>query len=126
MRKTKGNMRKLVEYLEKTPIVESACLKLDISRSTYYRWLESDPEFKKQIEKALDQGRSVVNDVAESHLVSNVKNGNMGAIKFWLGNNNERYKKSVQIIKQEMSPVSEEIIDKFMEFVFTKRYDEEK
>ena len=125
MRKTKANMRKMVEYLERTPVVESACSKLDISRSTYYRWMESDLDFKKDIEQALEQGRSVVDDVAESHLISGIKDGNMGAVKFWLANNNERYKKSVQIIKQEMSPVPEEIVDKFMRFIFSKRYDEE-
>ena len=125
MRKTKANMRKMVEYLERTPVVESACSKLNISRSTYYRWMESDLAFKKDIEQALEQGRSVVDDVAESHLISGIKDGNMGAVKFWLANNNERYKKSVQIIKQEMSPVPEEIVDKFMRFIFSKRYDEE-
>ena len=118
-------MRKMVEYLERTPVVESACSKLNISRSTYYRWMESDLAFKKDIEQALEQGRSVVDDVAESHLISGIKDGNMGAVKFWLANNNERYKKSVQIIKQEMSPVPEEIVDKFMRFIFSKRYDEE-
>ncbi len=118
-------MRKIIEYLERTPVVESACSKLDISRSTYYRWKESDPEFKKQTDKALEQGRSVVDDVAESHLISALKSGNMAAVKFWLANNNERYKKSVQIIKQEMPPVSEEIIDKFIKFIFSKRYHEE-
>ena len=118
-------MRKMVEYLERTPVVESACSKLNISRSTYYRWMESDLAFKKDIEQALEQGRSVVDDVAESHLISGIKDGNLGAVKFWLANNNERYKKSVQIIKQEMSPVPEEIVDKFMRFIFSKRYDEE-
>ena len=118
-------MRTMIEYLERTPVVESACSKLNISRSTFYRWMESDLEFKKQVEQALQQGRSVVDDVAESHLISGVKNGNMTAVKFWLSNNNERYKKSMQIIKQEMLPVSEEIIDKFMRFMFPKRYDQE-
>ncbi len=117
-------MRKMIEYLERTPVVESACSKMGISRSTHYRWMESDTEYKKGIENALDQGRSVVDDVAESHLISGVKDGNMGAVKFWLANNNERYKKSIQIIKEEMAPVPEEIVEKFMRFIFAKRYHE--
>ena len=117
-------MKKMVEYLERTPVVESACSKLGISRSTHYRWMESEPEYKNDINRALEQGRSVVDDVAESHLISGVKDGNIGAVKFWLANNNERYKRSVQIIKQEMSPVPEEIVDKFLQFMYSKRYEE--
>lgn len=118
-------MQKMVEYLERTPVVESACSKLGIVRSTHYRWMESEPEYKNAVERALERGRSVVDDVAESHLISGVKNGQIGAIKFWLANNNERYKRSVQIVKQEMSAVPEEIIEKFLKFMYSKQYEEE-
>lgn len=118
-------MKKMVEYLERTPVVESACSKLGIARSTHYRWMESEPEYKNDIERALQQGRSVVDDVAESHLISGVKNGQIGAVKFWLANNNDRYKRSVQIVKQEMGAVPEEIIEKFLKFMYSKRYEEE-
>lgn len=124
MRKTDGNMKKMIEYLERTPVVESACAKLGISRSTYYRWIESDAEFKKKVEVALQQGRSVVDDVAESHLISGIKGGNMAAVKFWLANNNDRYKKSVQVIKEEMPSVPVEVIEKFISLMFSKRHEE--
>lgn len=117
-------MKKMIEYLERTPVVESACAKLGISRSTYYRWIESDAEFKKKVEVALQQGRSVVDDVAESHLISGIKGGNMAAVKFWLANNNDRYKKSVQVIKEEMPSVPVEVIEKFISLMFSKRHEE--
>lgn len=123
MMKNNANMQKMLDYLERTPIVESACLKLGIARSTFYRWLE-DAEFKKKVDQSLERGRSVVDDVAESHLVSNVKDGNIGAVKFWLTNNNPRYKKKMQIIKQQMTPVSEEIIEHYLWLAHQKQYGE--
>ena len=123
MKKNKASMQKMIEYLERTPIVESGCSKLGIARSTFYRWLE-DAEFKELVDQALQRGRSVVDDVAESHLVSGIKDGNMGAVKFWLANNNDRYKKKVQVIKQHMSPVSEEIVNHFLHLMYPKLYEE--
>ncbi len=45
----------LLEHLEKTPIVQIACEKGGIGRSTYYRWLQSDPVFAKKAKKALQR-----------------------------------------------------------------------
>ncbi len=117
-------MKKMIEYLERTPIVESACSKIGINRATYYRWMEEFPEFKTEVDKALTTGRSVVDDVAESHLVSGIKNGNMAAVKFWLSNNNERYKRKVEFTKNEMRPIPEEIIDQFFRLTYPKLYEE--
>lgn len=101
MRKTKANLVKIIESLEKTPIIEIACAKLKISRSTLYRWIESEPGFRDRIEEALDVGRSIVTDVAESHLISGVKEGDKGYVKYWLSNNCVRYKKNQPLIEPE-------------------------
>ena len=45
----------LLENLEKTPIVQIACDKSSIGRSTYYRWLQSDLIFAKKAKKALQR-----------------------------------------------------------------------
>ncbi len=45
--------RILVEQLEKTPVVQIACEKTGVGRSTYYRWLKEDPEFSKDSAAAL-------------------------------------------------------------------------
>lgn len=45
----------LLEHLEKTPIVQIACDKSGIGRSTYYRWLQNDPIFAKSAKKALQR-----------------------------------------------------------------------
>ena len=91
MRKTKANMTAIVNMLERTPIAESACQKVGIHRSTYYRWLQSDPEFQRRVKEALEIGRDTVSDVAESQLISQIKDGHHGATKYWLSNNSDRY-----------------------------------
>ena len=45
----------LLDHLEKTPIVQIACEKSGTGRSTYYRWLQSDPIFAKKAKKALQR-----------------------------------------------------------------------
>lgn len=74
----------LLEHLEKTPIVQIACEKSGVGRSTYYRWLEQDKKFAQSAKQALSKGILIMNDLAESQLLKSVRDGNMTAIIFWL------------------------------------------
>lgn len=94
---TDQNKELLLEQLRKTPIVETACQKLNIGRSTYYYWRKEDPEFAKKADEALKEGSLLVNDLAESQLISAIKNGNMSGIIFWLRNNHSTYKNRIDI-----------------------------
>jgi len=87
----------ILEQLEKTPIVQLACTKIGIGRATYYRWRKADSIFLKRADKALRQGKLFVNDMAESQLLSSIKDRNMTAIIFWLKNNHPDYKQKVEI-----------------------------
>lgn len=81
----------LLEQLLKTPIVQIACEKTGIARSTYYRWLDDDDEFNNRIREAIRKGKSLINDMAESKLISAIQNGNTTAIIYWLKNNHKGY-----------------------------------
>lgn len=81
----------LVGQLLKTPIIQIACEKLGISRSTFYRWKDEDDNFDKEIIKALIKGKSLINDMAESKLIAGIQGGNMTSIIFWLKNNHKSY-----------------------------------
>lgn len=48
-----GEKKILVEQLEKTPVVQIACEKSGVGRSTYYRWIKEDSEFSKESAAAL-------------------------------------------------------------------------
>ena len=58
------------------------CEKSGISRATYYRWKKDDPDFREKAEEALMDGESLINDMAESQLISAIRDQNMTAIIF--------------------------------------------
>lgn len=83
---------------------------------TFYRWLKTDKAFKKQVEEITACSRDVFNDVAESQIISAMKNGNIGASKFFLTHNHPIYKKQsrkdeeeeqVELTLEEMKLVKE-------------------
>ena len=88
--------KQFLEELRKTPIVSAVCSKLDLSRQSVYRWLDEDPDFKKEYDICLSRGRDNINDLAESKLINKIQEGQMGAIVYWLDNNNKRYIKPRQ------------------------------
>lgn len=81
----------ILELLKTTPIVQVACQKSGISRATYYRWRGKDKKFKEQSDQALKEGIAFINDLAESQLLSAIKEKNMTAIIFWLKNRHPGY-----------------------------------
>ena len=96
---TRQNSQKklLVEQLKKAPIVQVACEKIGISRSTYYRWRKADSDFEIAADEAIYSGKHLINDMAESQLISGIRNQNMTAIIFWLKNNHPDYKTRVEL-----------------------------
>lgn len=87
----------LIEQLKKTPIIQIACEKTNIGRATYYRWRKEDPEFAKLADEALLEGRFLVSDIAESQIISLIKDKKIEAIKFWLAHNNPRYAQKLEL-----------------------------
>lgn len=88
---TEKRKKMLVAQLRKTPIVQVACERLSIGRSTYYEWRRDDRIFARAADRALDHGRFFVNDLAESKLIALIKEGHLPAISLWLKHNNPRY-----------------------------------
>lgn len=94
MRKTNKTQRIILEELEKTGLVSSACGKAKIPRSTYYRWYNSDIDFRMKADEAIDIGRSNMVDFAESKVIKNIQDGNQRAAEFYLRHNDSRYRSS--------------------------------
>jgi len=92
-----NNKQLIVEQLKKTPIVQVACEKIGVGRATYYRWRKEDPEFTKLSDKALQEGSLLVNDMAESQLMSAIRDKNLTAIIFWLKHHHNAYTTRVEI-----------------------------
>lgn len=87
----------LLEQLKKTPIVQIACEKTGTGRTTYYRWRKEDDAFRKEADEALKEGKTLVNDMAESQLLSAIRDGNMTAIIFWLKNQHKDYMTRMEV-----------------------------
>ena len=111
----------LLEQLRKVPIVSIACEKAGIGRATYYRWKKEDEEFAKAAEDALTEGTHLVNDMAESQLLGAIRDGNLGAVMYWLKHRNANYNTKLEVtakIKTEqeaLTPEQRALIEKAIE-----------
>jgi len=110
------NKEQLLEILKKTPIVQIACEKAGIGRATYYRWRKEDVEFASASDEALQDGSLLVNDMAESQLMSAIKDKNMTAIIFWLKHHHPAYLTRVEITsgnhEEKLSPEEQDSVKK--------------
>ncbi len=71
----------LLKALEQSlGVVTVACKKVDIPRSTYYKWLKDDKEFKKEVQ----QIENVALDFAESQLHKQIADNSTAATIFFL------------------------------------------
>ncbi len=95
--RTQQNRQLMVEQLKKTPVVQIACEKTNIARSTFYRWKEEDKEFAKQADQALAEGVALVNDMAESQLLSAIRDRNISAIFYWLNHRHSAYSNKIEV-----------------------------
>jgi hypothetical protein len=82
---------KIIVELVKNPIKETVCRKLNVPRSTLYRWMNEDYDFKREVIKATKVGNDVVNDLAKSKLIEAIKNGDSGMIKYQLSRRHHEY-----------------------------------
>ncbi|MCR4328475.1 MAG: hypothetical protein NUV53_03065 [Patescibacteria group bacterium] len=120
MKKTDHIKELLIDQLRRTPIVEAACQKANISRMTFYRWKNEDKEFAKKVDEALSDGQLLVNDLAESQLIGAVKDRNFQAIAYWLKHHHPSYKTRIEIegalnTVHELSPEQEKLMRKAFE-----------
>lgn len=110
-----------LEQLKKTPVIQLVCGKLNVSRASFYRWREQDPEFDKESEAALIEGRAVMSDVAETQLLNAINNQSLPAILFYLKSHSAIYSPKLQLsgkldIKEKpISPEQMAIIRKAVE-----------
>jgi predicted DNA binding protein len=101
----------LLEQLKKTPIIQIACEKVGVSRSTYYRWRQADKEFCEAADDAQQEGVLLVNDMAESQLLSAMRDGNLGAVMYWLKHHHPSYTTKVEmkaLVEHRNTPLTPE------------------
>lgn len=97
MSKTEYTKKKVLSFLAIAPVVEVAVKRAGVARATYYRWRKSDQQFAKAADEAIEQSCHLVNDLAESQLISEIKAKNMTAIMFWLKHRHVGYKNKLEL-----------------------------
>ena len=105
-----------IEQIRKMPIIQVACEKLGIARSSVYRWRENDEEFAKELEEALTEGETLINEMTESRLISLIRDKNWQAISFWLRKRSPKFKDRIEVtgniksIQQELTSEEQIIV----------------
>lgn len=105
-----------LEQLRKIPIVQVACDKVDLARSTVYKWRKEDAAFAKEMDTALEEGEAIINDMSESQLLAKIKNGEWPPTAFWLRKRHPKFKDRLEITgtlqgpQEELSPEQEAVV----------------
>ena len=81
----------IAKRLSEVRIVEIACKSVGISRATYYRWLKEDNNFAWDCEDAIRMGTETICDLAESQIVSKIRNGDFKASTYFLEKHHKEY-----------------------------------
>ena len=102
----------IIEHLQKVPIVQAVCDKMGISRMTFYRWKAQDKVFKEKAENSLAQGFGLVNDLAESQVINQIKEQSLPACIFWLRSHHKTYRDKLEVSAKkdeddELTPAEE-------------------
>ena len=87
----------MLQALDKSMgIVSRAAEAIGINRSSHYRWMNSDEEYREQVESINEK----VIDIAEHHLLGQITGGNISAIIFFL---KTKGKKRGYVERQELT-----------------------
>lgn len=111
---------KFLEELRRVPVVRVACKNSGISHNSVYRWYNEDPEFKKDMDQALSEGEDMINDLAESKLLTLINDTHFSAIRFWLTSRHSAYRQPSRatireaILEQEIEKRKREEADEMM------------
>lgn len=99
----KDDKKRVLKKLRQVPVVSVACQRAGIGRSTFYRWKKKDKKFAQKADIALLDGKKLINDMAESQLISAIKEQNMTGIIYWLRNNHPGYADRVELTHKTKS-----------------------
>ncbi|HAU07741.1 MAG: hypothetical protein UW46_C0004G0034 [Candidatus Yanofskybacteria bacterium GW2011_GWF1_44_227] len=76
--------QELVIELRKQPVLQIACTRIGVSRSTAYRWIKDDAIFADVFQESRREGKDFISDMAESQIIKKIGDGNLVASIFWL------------------------------------------
>lgn len=115
----RNNAKKnLIEQLKKMPIIQIACDRTNVARSSFYRWKIEDKKFAKEADMAILEGEALITDMSQSQLISLINDRNFQALQLWLRHHHPKYTNKVEVTAQfkdpdeKLSPEQEAIVKK--------------
>lgn len=103
-----------IAQLQKIPIIQVVCEKLSIGRATFYRWKTDDKAFSKKVDESFLHGKLLVNDLAESQLISAIKDKSIQAVTYWLRHHHVDYSNVLtlkhEVDTEELTPEQAKIV----------------
>ncbi|MDO8566101.1 MAG: phBC6A51 family helix-turn-helix protein [Candidatus Moranbacteria bacterium] len=125
-----------LEQLRKIPIIQVACEKVGVARSSVYRWRDEDEKFRQSLEEALSEGEALINDMSESQLISLIRDKSYQAISFWLRHRHQKFRERVEVTaniqsQDVLTPEQEEIVREALRLssvnqITTQSYEQQK
>ena len=115
----------MLEQLRKMPIVQIACEKTGVGRTTYARWRSEDEEFRKAADEAMHEGDEILNDMTETQLMNLIKDQkpHFGAIRLRLTRCHPKYADKLQLVgninikDERLTPEQEAIVREALRMV---------
>jgi hypothetical protein len=111
-----------LDKLKETFVVQLACKKTGIGRSTYYRWLEEDEKFKLDAMVAMQEGKEMVNDLAQSKLIQAIQNNERWAIEMQLKSCKDDYRPKSEATRKSEEKAEEEHQRKNIRYMMDEIY----
>lgn len=87
----------LLDQMRRLPIREVAYEKVGVSRMTCSRWRKTSKKFADAMDAASNEGREFINDLAESQVITLVRQGEIKALRLWLQHNSARYANKLEL-----------------------------
>lgn len=115
-----------LEQIRKIPIIQVACEKVGIARSSVYRWRNEDEEFYKKLDEALLEGETRINEMSQTQLISLIQEKSWPAISFWLRHRDPKFKERVEINaniqsqQDELTPEQEAVVREALRLALPK------
>jgi hypothetical protein len=91
-----------LKALEKTPFLGTAAKRAGLSVMTVHRWMKDDPHFKRAVESVRSVSRESVSEGAESVILQKIKEGDVGAAKFFLVHNSRFYSQKARDTEEKL------------------------
>ena len=104
---------------------------MGISRASYYRYRAEDEEFAQAADLAIAEGSALVNDLAESQLLTAMRDGNLTAVFYWLNHRHALYAPRLRVdathrlVEDKIKPEQETMVEQALRLVGLKEPSDE-